>query len=99
MAGPTLLSLVTGSAIAATLLDRDLRDIFIDGEQLLPMWRTSSTLTVTPDTSNQVPLAGALLSTTVSVSSGIAQRNPDTLASPPIVRSLNSDGVGESPLT
>ena len=34
MAGPTLLSLVTRSAIVATLLDRDLRDIFIDGEQL-----------------------------------------------------------------
>jgi hypothetical protein len=55
MAGPTLLSLLTGSAIAATFLDRDLRDIFIDGEQLRPKWWTSSTFTVTPDTSNQVP--------------------------------------------
>ena len=34
MAGPTLLSLVTRSAIAAILLDRDLGDIFIDGERL-----------------------------------------------------------------
>ena len=34
MAGPTLLSPVIRSANAATLLDRDLRDIFISGEQL-----------------------------------------------------------------
>ena len=34
MAGPALLSLVIRSAIAAILLDRDLGDIFIDGEQL-----------------------------------------------------------------
>jgi hypothetical protein len=31
---PILLSLVISSAIVAALLDRDLRDIFIDGEQL-----------------------------------------------------------------